>query len=53
MKLFRELNEDEAEDFRQWARDNYCPCDERSVLWHPVVHEEMVKIDREKEARGE
>ncbi|MFO0966460.1 MAG: hypothetical protein U0793_12865 [Gemmataceae bacterium] len=32
---------------RRWARENYCPRDRRESSWHPVVHEEMEKKDRE------
>jgi hypothetical protein len=30
-----------------WARENYCPPENRSSSWHPVVHEEMEKKDLE------
>lgn len=45
--LFRELNNEEEIEFREWAREYYCPLEERSVLWHPVVRDEMRKIDEE------
>jgi hypothetical protein len=32
---------------RRWARENYVPPDEREDSWHPVVHQEMEKKDRE------
>lgn len=32
---------------RRWARENYVPQDERDQSWHPIVHEEMSKKDRE------
>jgi hypothetical protein len=32
---------------RTWARRHYSPADERDVNWHPVVLDEMEKIDRE------
>ena len=47
MKLFRDLNEDEQVEFRQWARDNYEPFTEINVAWHPIVREECAKINTE------
>lgn len=35
---------------RRWARENHVPSDQRERSWHPVVHEEMSKKDREQEA---
>jgi hypothetical protein len=32
---------------RRWARENHVPRDQRKTSWHPVVHEEMEKKDRE------
>jgi hypothetical protein len=32
---------------RRWARENYVPNDQRNDSWHPVIHEEMDKKDRE------
>lgn len=32
---------------RRWARENYVPPSRREDNWHPVVHEEMAKKDRE------
>jgi hypothetical protein len=32
---------------RRWARENYVPTSRRQVNWHPIVHEEMEKKDRE------
>ncbi len=32
---------------RRWAREHYVPHDQRHASWHPVVHDEMVKKDRE------
>jgi hypothetical protein len=34
---------------RRWARENYVPRGRRQISWHPVVHEEMEKKDREAE----
>lgn len=46
MKLFRELDETEAEEFRQWARENYKPFDPINGVWHPIVQEECVEINK-------
>ena len=32
---------------RRWARENYVPATKRQTSWHPVVHEEMTRKDRE------
>ena len=49
MNLFRELDEQEQEEFEQWARDNYTPGDDISTLWHPVVREECARMNLEAE----
>lgn len=30
---------------RCWARENYCPLEDRKASWHPVVHDEMRRRD--------
>lgn len=48
-----ELDADAAIDavdeirLRTWARRHYSPAGERDVNWHPIVLDEMEKIDRE------
>ena len=32
---------------RRWARENYVPRTQRLKGWHPVVHDEMLRKDRE------
>ncbi len=32
---------------RTWARKNYTPNSERDDVWHPIIHDEMLRIDRE------
>jgi hypothetical protein len=32
---------------RRWAREHYVPAPHRQPSWHPVVHEEMRRKDRE------
>jgi hypothetical protein len=32
---------------RRWARENYVPKVKRESTWHPIIHDEMVRKDRE------
>jgi hypothetical protein len=32
---------------RRWARENYCSFDQRDASWHPIIHDEMNRKDRE------
>ena len=32
---------------RTWARKNYAPTENRDNEWHPVIHDEMKRKDRE------
>lgn len=32
---------------RRWARENYVPTTQRDATWHPIIHEEMSRKDRE------
>ncbi len=43
--LFKQLTEEEEEEFREWARENYEPLSEIKGIWHPVVQAECVKIN--------
>jgi hypothetical protein len=43
--VFKQLTETEAQEYRQWARDNYVPFSEISGVWHPVVQAECVRIN--------
>jgi len=47
MNLFRELTEQEEQTFRQWARENYEPYFEIKGIWHWVIQDECVKINKE------
>lgn len=47
MKLYRELNEQEKEESRKWARKNYKPLDPIPGIWHPIVQEECVRMNWE------
>ena len=32
---------------RRWARENYVPTPQRDTTWHPIIHDEMTRKDRE------
>ena len=32
---------------RTWARKNYTPSSDRDNNWHPIIHDEMLRVDRE------
>lgn len=32
---------------RRWAREHYVPRNQRELSWHPVIHDEMDRRDRE------
>ena len=32
---------------RRWARENYVPTPQRDTAWHPIIHDEMLRKDRE------
>ena len=43
--MFRQLNEVEEQEFRQWARENFNPSkDDVSTVWHPVVQQECADM---------
>lgn len=45
MKLFKDLNENQEAEFRQWARDNYTPFTPIEGIWHPAIQDECAKIN--------
>ena len=45
MQLFIELSEQQEQDFRQWARDNYYPFMPINGCWHPVIQDECRVIN--------
>jgi hypothetical protein len=47
MSVMAELDFIEELRLRRWARENYVPRGRRQGSWHPVVHEEMERKDRE------
>jgi hypothetical protein len=32
---------------RRWARENYVPQPKRDGTWHPIIHDEMRRKDRD------
>jgi hypothetical protein len=51
--LFRQLDDNEEQSFRQWARDNYVPFEPIKGIWHPVIQAECSKINAERGASFE
>lgn len=47
LPLFRELDSEEQEEFRQWSRDNYEVGGEINDLWHPVTKDECRRMNWE------
>ena len=47
MKLFKELDEKEKQEYRDWARGNYKPYTDIKGIWHPVIQAECMKINQE------
>lgn len=45
--MFRELSNEEAEEFRQWARQNHKRGEPINSVWHPVVQAECLIMNRE------
>jgi hypothetical protein len=45
--MFKVLSPKEVEEFKQWARKNYTPFHEINGVWHPVIQEECVKMNKE------
>jgi alpha-ketoglutarate-dependent taurine dioxygenase len=52
LPLFRTLGQTEEEAFRLWARENYQPLHPINGIWHPVVQDECVRINRAFTAEG-
>jgi len=42
---FKKLDEEETEEYKQWARDNYVVGDKISSVWHPVVVAQCDRIN--------
>ena len=37
---------------RRWARENYVPQPKRDGTWHPIIHDEMGRKDRDLRSSG-
>jgi len=37
---------------RRWARENYVPQPRRDGTWHPIIHDEMGRKDRDLRSNG-
>ena len=48
--LWIKLSKSEEKQFREWARKNYKPLTAIDGLWHPIVQDECVKINAEKQS---
>ena len=46
MSIFRDLTASEIAKFEAWADANYTPFQSISALWHPVVQERCVAINK-------
>ncbi len=50
--LFKRLSEEEQDEYRMWAINNYTPGTHISGLWHPVVRKECERINAERNQRA-
>jgi len=48
MLIFRDLNDKEQKEFRQWARENFKLGNKICEVWHPIVRQECKKMIEEK-----
>mgnify|MGYP001569194174 CR=1 FL=1 len=48
---FKVLTQAEEKDFREWAREFYPVGSTINEVWHPVVRQECLKINKEWEGR--
>ena len=53
MSLFRELTAKEEKEFRQWAHDMYTPGDSVNEVWHPILRDEIAKINANHKPQNE
>ena len=47
MKMFRELDATEEQEFRAWARANYKPLSPINGVWHTAIQDECRKMNGE------
>lgn len=45
--LFRTLDPQEEQQFRGWAREHWTPGDPVNPVWHPVVRDEIRRMQVE------
>ena len=45
--MFRKLESNEEQEFRQWARENYKRLEPIPGIWHPVIQAECAKMNAE------
>ena len=50
--VLAELDFIEELRLRRWARENYVPQPKRDGTWHPIIHDEMGRKDRDLRANG-
>jgi hypothetical protein len=48
--LWKKLTKSEEKQFREWARKKYKPLTAIDGFWHPIVQNECVKINAEKQS---
>lgn len=46
VSIWKDLTVEETERYRLWARANWSPGDPIQELWHPVVRDEIARIQR-------
>lgn len=49
--FFKCLSEEEQDEYRMWAINNYKPGSPISGVWHPVVRKECERINAERNQR--
>ena len=47
MSIWKKLDKEETEEYRQWARSNYRVMGPINGTWHPVVQLECVRMNLE------
>lgn len=47
MSMFKVLSITERHEYKKWARENYKPFEDIKGIWHPIVQEECIQINRE------
>lgn len=45
--FFRDLDPEEEEEMKKWARDNYTRMSPIKGVWHPAVQQECAKMNAE------